>query len=271
MRKLPPVPLAFPGFRGVTRVLILLNLISYAMLLVVRTVYGEAGWQLAKKLALQPTALASGYLWQPFTYSLVHLSLSTTLFELLSLWFLLGFLENLHPSGWVFGLYGASVLGAAATAIGIFGLTHLAGGGDAALLSGCFGGIFGLLAIIGTLHGETEFLLFFTIAIKARYLAAIYALVALAMLFSQEQVYALAQLGGAVAGLLYVWMAPQRGFTFWASESWFSLVNGFYRWKRRRAGRKFEVYMRSQGKTVHVDGYGRPIKDDNPTDKSRWN
>ena len=40
--------------------------------------------------------------------------------------------------------------------------------------------------------------------------------------------------------------------------------------KRRRAARKFEVYMRRQGRTIHLDGYGRPI-DDDPDDKKRWN
>jgi hypothetical protein len=46
--------------------------------------------------------------------------------------------------------------------------------------------------------------------------------------------------------------------------------NGYYRWKRRRAGRKFEVYMKKQGRTVRLDNRGRPI-DDDPNDRSRWN
>ena len=54
------------------------------------------------------------------------------------------------------------------------------------------------------------------------------------------------------------------------SESWYGLRNRYYRWKRRRASRKFEVYMRSQGRTVRFDGQGRPL-DDDPDDKKRWN
>jgi hypothetical protein len=77
-------------------------------------------------------------------------------------------------------------------------------------------------------------------------------------------------LGGALAGLLYIRMAPRRGFSFSLSEKLFALRNGYYRWKRRRAARKFEVYMRRQGRTIHLDGYGRPI-DDDPDDKKRWN
>jgi len=36
--------------------------------------------------------------WQPFTYSFIHVGIVGTLFELLSLWFLAGFLEQLHSS-----------------------------------------------------------------------------------------------------------------------------------------------------------------------------
>jgi hypothetical protein len=132
------------------------------------------------------------------------------------------------------------------------------------------GGIFGLLVAIGALYGDMEFLLFFTIGIKARYLVAVYALISIAMLFGQQRMYAFAQLGGALAGLLYIRLAPRRGVSFAFSEKWYALRNGFYRWKRRRAGRKFEVYMRSQGRTVRFDSQGRPL-DDDPDDTKRWN
>jgi membrane associated rhomboid family serine protease len=202
----------------------------------------------------------------------VHGELGTTFFELLSLWFVAGFLERLHPSRWVMGLYVVSVLGAAAAALLIFEMAGLFGWSVATQpLYGCFGGLFGLMTVIGLIHGDVEFLLFFTFNVKARFLAAIYCLVALAMLFGQQSVYAFAQLGGALAAVLYVWVAPRRGLGTWISESWYKLVNNYYRWKRRRAGRKFEVYMRQQGKTVRVDGYGRRIREDDPQDRSRWN
>jgi hypothetical protein len=120
------------------------------------------------------------------------------------------------------------------------------------------------------LYGETEFLLFFTIGIKAKYMAIIYGLVAIAMLFGAQRLYAFAQLGGALAGWLYLRLASRRGFSFAMSERWYGLRNGYYRWKRRRAARKFEVYMRKQGRTVRFDGQGRQTDEDHD-DKSRWN
>jgi hypothetical protein len=133
------------------------------------------------------------------------------------------------------------------------------------------GGVFGLLIAIGVLYADMQIQMWFLIGIKAKYLAAIYALIALAMLFGDQRTYAFAQLGGAAAALLYIRLAPKRGFSFAVSESLYGLRNRYYRWKRRKASRKFEVYMQKQGRTVRFDGQGRQLDDDNPDDKKRWN
>jgi membrane associated rhomboid family serine protease len=271
MSRIGSSPFSFPDFRGVTRRLIFLNLGAYFLFLLAQMAVPETAATLYKLLAFEPDLFLHGGLWQPFTYSLMHLSLIGTLFELLSLWFLAGFLENLHSSSWVMGLYVASVLGTAAAATAIYAASGTLGYALAEIpLYGCFGGIFGMLVAIGALYGDMEFLLFFTIGIKARYLVAIYGLISIAMLFGEQRMYAFAQLGGALAGWLYIRLAPRRGVHFGFSEQWYGLRNRYYRWKRRHAARKFEVYMRKQGRTVKFDGRGRQI-DDDQDDKKRWN
>jgi membrane associated rhomboid family serine protease len=273
MPRLGSTPLSFPDFRGATRRLVLWNLAAYFLL----ALAGLSGHISAGELALPfefiPGVFPHHALWQPFTYSLVHLSLVGTLLELLSLWFIAGFLENTHTANWVTSLYIVSVLGTAAAAMAIFACSRTLGfSAEVIPLYGCFGGIFGLLVAIGALYGDTQFLLFpLPISIKARYLVAIYALVAVAMLFSEQKMYAFSQLGGALAGLLYIRLAPRRGLSVGLSEWWYGLRNRYYRWKRHRAARKFEVYMRRQGRTVHLDGNGRQIEDEDPNDKKRWN
>jgi len=274
MARYGSTPFSFPEFRGATRRLVLVNLCAYFVLLLLGMALPLQAAGVSSAFTFVPSAFLHGGLWQPITYSLVHPSLIGTLFELLSLWFLAGFLENTHPSGWVLGLYAASVLGTVAAATAIY-LCSAALGFSALQvpLYGCAGGIFGLLVAIGVLYGDMEFLLFFTIGIKARYLVAIYALISIAMLFGDQKMYAFAQLGGALAGFFWVQLAPRRGLSMPAaslSEPWYSFRNKYYRWKRRRTARKFEVYMRKQGRTVRFDGNGRPIHDD-PDDKSRWN
>jgi membrane associated rhomboid family serine protease len=272
MPRIGSTPFAFPEFHGATRRLVLWNLIAYFALLVAGLASKATTEVIAGPFEFTPGLFLHGGLWQPFTYSLVHLTLLGTLFELLSLWFLAGFLEGTHSSNWVMGLYAASVLGTAVAAVAIYECSHTLGFSAGAIsLYGCFGGIFGLLVAIGTLYGDVQFMLFpLPMGIKARYMAAIYALITVAMLFGQQKMYAFAQLGGALAGLFYIHMAPRRGLSLGLSERWYGLRNRYYRWKRRRAARKFEVYMRSQGRTVRFDGQGRQL-DDDPDDKKRWN
>ena len=271
MPRLGSSPFSFPDFSGATRRLILVNLFAFFALLLAQFAFPAGAGQLASLLVFLPKAFLHGALWQPFTYSFIHLGLIGTLFELLSLWFLAGFLEQLHTSSWVTSLYAVSVLGTGAAAIAIYAVSGTLGLPLLEIpLYGCFGGIFGLLVAIGTLYGNMEFLLFFTIGIKARYLAILFALISIAMLFGQQRMYAFSQLGGALAGLLFIRLAPRRGLSFAFSEQWYGRRNRYYRWKRRRAARKFEVYMRSQGRTVRFDGHGKQI-DEDPDDKKRWN
>ncbi|KAA6460244.1 rhomboid family intramembrane serine protease [Acidobacteria bacterium AB60] len=269
MARMSAMQLGLPEFRGATRRLVLVNLIAYFGLLVFDLAH-LAG-PIVRYLAFIPELFLHGYLWQPLTYSFIHTGMLGTLFELLSLWFLVSFLEAYRGASWVTSLYAVSVLGTAISGAVIYDLFDKLGHPmEQSVLTGCMGGIFGLLVAIGVLYGDTEFLMFFLISVKARYLAAIYALIAFASLFGQNRLYAFAQLGGAVAGLLYIRFAPRQGFGFAASEWMYGLRNGYYRWKRRRAGRKFEVYMRKQGRDIRLDSRGRPMQDD-PNDRGRWN
>jgi membrane associated rhomboid family serine protease len=271
MRRIGATPFAFPDFRGATRRLVIANLVAFFVLLLAGFAFSRMTSQVAYMLSMVPQEFLHGWLWQPFTYSLVHVGLVSTLFELLSLWFLAGFLEPFHGDSWTMGIYAVSVLGTALAAVLLY-LGALAMGHpiEGLPLYGCFGGIFGMLMAIGYLYGDVQFMMFFVIGIKARYLAIIYGLISIAMLFSQQRMYAFAQIGGALAGWLYLRVVPRRGFSHLLSERWYGLRNRYYRWKRRRAARKFEVYMRSQGRTVRFDGQGRMI-DEDQEDKTRWN
>ena len=272
MARLGPMSFSFPEFRGATRRLILVNLAAFFVLLLVQLADARFYQSILNHFSFLPQFFFHGEIWQPFTYSLVQVGIGRTLFALLSLWFLAGFLEGNRGDSWVTSLYVISVLGTAVAALVIYVVGNvLRFSLEPTLLNGSFGGTFGLLAVIGAFYGDTEFMLFpLPIGIKARYIAIIYALITVAWLFGEQREYAFAQLGGALAGLLYAKFAPRRGIGFTVSESLYGLRNQYYRWKRRRAGRKFEVYMRKQGRTVRFDSHGRQI-DEDPNDQSRWN
>lgn len=272
MPRIGATQLSFPSFRGATRLLVLVNLVTFFILLILRSTSPDTFQWLVEHGALFPRAFLHGWIWQPLTYSFVQLDISSTLFALLSIWFLAGFLENFHPSDWVLGLYATSIVFTAIAGILICAVALMMGNSiPNAPLFGSFGGIFGMLVVIGVLYGDTEFMLFpLPISIKAKYIAIIYGLVAIAYFFTGSWVYAFAQLGGALGGWLFTRMASKRGVAFAMSEWWYGLRNSFYRNKRRKAAKKFEVYMKEQGRTVRFDGSGRQI-DDDPEDKTRWN
>jgi len=262
--------LAFPDFRGFTRKLILWNLGAFFVLLLLGVASAPAAFTIVSWTALVPPFVLHGRVWQVFTYSFVHSGagdILNTAFQLLSLWFLGSFLESNHGSRWLAEIYFVSALGAGLAAIGLYVVMP----GQGVVLTGCYGGIFGLLIAFGVLYGDLQFMMLpLPMMIKAKYLVAVYLLISLAMLFSSQRAFAFSQLGGALAGYIYIRMAPRRGFAFAGSETFFSWRNNYYRWKRRRAARKFEVYMRKQNKDVHFDKDGRYIDPDKDPNDRRW-
>jgi len=268
-----PISLSLPAFSGVTRKLILANVGVFFALLLLHWLAPRLEDVLLAHLLLEPRAVAHGEIWQLFTYSFVEQGLLAILFGMLTLWFTGSILEPSFGGRWLGELYFSSVIGGAILASAI-SFTHVLGLTPFVATAGAWSGIFGLLVAIAMIFGDQEFLLWFLVRIKAKYMVAIYILIAVALLLKQSDTFnALLQLSGALCGFLYVKFAPRRGLAFGFSERYFGVRNNYYRWKRRRAARKFEVYMRKQNREVHFDKDGRYVDPDelrkNPNDK-RW-
>lgn len=256
--------LNFGEFRGATRNLVLANLAAYFLFALLGLASARGYMLLFGVFALTPATLLHGWLWQLVTYPFLHIGILNTAFELLSLWFLGNFLEAQHGARWLVELFFISAIGAGLASVLMGLLMHNPYGP----LYGCWGAIFGLLIAFGVLYAETEFMMFpLPITIKAKYLVAVYLLIALAMLFSTSRVFALAQLGGALFGYLYIRFAPRRGLTGAGRSQYFDLRNRYYRWKRRQAAKKFEVYMSKQNRDLNA----KNPSDHDPDDRSRWN
>jgi hypothetical protein len=181
-------------------------------------------------------------------------------------------LEEVRGSQWLAELFLSSAVGGAVLGC-LISYTHLFGmQPGAASEAGPFTGIYGMFIAVAVLLGDVEFLLLFIVRIKAKYLVAIYVLINIATLLKASNAFgALMHLSGALVGYFYLRYAPRRGYGFSFSERYFALRNEFYRAKRRRAAKKFEVYMRKQNRDVHFDSNGRYIEpeDQDPNDK-RW-
>lgn len=272
MPRSSPMTMTFPPFEGTARKLVLANLGAFFAIAVLHLLAPGVLLELLRHLALRPAGVAHGEIWQLATYSLVELGILAILFNMLTLWFCGSLLEGAYGSRWLAELYFSAVVGGAliASAIsftGVLGLSPQDGAG------GALAGIFGILIAIAVRFGDLEFS-FIVVRIRARYLVAIYILIDLAVLLKGgDRFGALLELSGVLCGYLYVRYAPRRGMAFGVSEQYFGVRNAYYRYKRRRAARKFEVYMGKQGRTVHFDKEGRYVDPEearkDPKDK-RW-
>jgi membrane associated rhomboid family serine protease len=265
--------MSFPPFAGVVRRLVLANVGVYFGVAVLGWLAPGLAGALVDTLRLQPMAVAQGEVWQLGTYCFLHFGLWEILFTMLTLWFCGSLLEGAYGSRWLKELYFTSAIGGAALASAI-SFTHLLRLNPESFANGAWAGIFGVMIGLAMRMGEQEFLLFFVVSIRAKYMVAIYILIAVAILLKDANGFgALLQLSGALCGWLYVRYAPRRGLAFGFGEQYFGLRNAYYRTKRRRAARKFEVYMGKQGRKVHFDEEGRYVDPDDerkdPNDK-RW-
>lgn len=268
--------LNLPPFSGTTRTLILANLGVFFGLAVLSLLWQAGERVLVGHTALVPALVVRGEIWQLATYSLINPGILGILFGMLTLWFCGSMLEGAYGGRWVGELYGASVIGGALIATAVT-FTHRLGLRPDVGAVGAWAGIFGLLMGIAVRMGDQEFLLWFVVRIRAKYMVGIYILIDLAMLLREsDSLNMLLHLAGALCGFLYVRYAPRRGLAFGVAEGWFGVRNDYYRWKRRRAAKKFEVYMGKQGRKVSFDKDGRYVDPDanakrDPNDKTWMN
>jgi membrane associated rhomboid family serine protease len=223
--------------------------------------------------SLTPALLLRGWLWQLVTYSFLNSGVLHVAFNMLTLWFIGSYLETAKGSRWLLEVYflcaiGGGVIGSALCFTRVFHSSPLS------TTSSADGAIFGLLAAFAVLFGDLEMYMFpLPVAIKAKYLVIVYMLIEVAVLLSGGPPLAcFIVLGGALLGFLFAHRAPRRGMSMAFSEGFFSVRNNYYRWKRRRAARKFEVYMRKQNRDVRFDNEGRYIDPDEKRDPNdrKW-
>jgi len=270
--------LSFPPFtRAVIWLLgintaVFLGLSAFASRAVIQWVYLNLG--LVPEMTVFHFAI-----WQVVTYSFIHVNIWHWFGNMLGIWMFGATFESAWGMRRFLELFFVGVIGAALTTI-VLSFAHILISPDVPTV-GASGGVFAILMAYGMVFGENEIMMIpFPFLIKAKYFVLILIAVTVALAISGGGTTAyLAHLGGLFFGYLYVKFAPGRGIAgrFSLSEWYYGLNNSYYRWKRRRAAKKFEVYMRRhEGRDVHFDEHGNyiPPEDDvrkgNGGDKSGW-
>lgn len=222
-----------------------------------------------KFLELIPSdVVRHGYVWQLVTYSFLHAGLSHWFWNMLGLWMFGSAFEGAWGTRRFLELYFFGVVGAALTTVALSYPNIL--GDPTRPTVGASGGIFAILIAFGMLFGESEIMMIpFPLAMKAKYFVGILIVVTLAFaMMGGGNVAYVAHLGGLFFGWLYVRRGPKAAMVnanF--SERYYGLRNSYYRWKRRRAAKKFEVYMSKHDRQVHFDEHGNYVPPDDETRK----
>jgi membrane associated rhomboid family serine protease len=227
---------------------------------------------------LTPVNVVHGWIWQLGTYSVLHAGVMHLLGNMIGLWMFGSAIESAWGTRRFLELYWLGVVGAALTTVAL-SYTHLLGDPTRATI-GASGGVFAILIAFGMLFGENEIMLIpFPFLIKAKYFIGILIVVTLAFAMAGGgNVAYVAHLGGLLFGYLYTRRGPKPALVnVGFAERYYGMRNSYYRWKRRRAAKKFEVYMSTKhDRQVHFDEHGNYIPpDDDPNkgnggSKSGW-
>jgi membrane associated rhomboid family serine protease len=250
--------LGFPPFTRAVKWLLLINAGIFLLLVVLRLASPQLRGDLLLFGGLIPVAVTHGWVWQLVTYSFLHAGLFHLLFNMLALWMFGSQFESDWGARQFLEFYFFCVVGAALVTIAV-AYTRILGMSPTTVTIGSSGGIYGILAAFGILYGDREIFLFpFPFTIKARYFVIGLIFIAVVGALSEAGGIAnMAHLGGLLFGYVYVRFLPRRGLGFATSEHYYGLRNAYYRWKRRRAGKKFEVYMRKHSRSDDdFDEYG---------------
>jgi membrane associated rhomboid family serine protease len=273
--------LSFPPFTKAVKWLVLANAAVFFLLTLLEATTPGFFSVARFVLALVPLQVTHGWIWQLATYSFVHAGIFHILFNMLALWMFGAQLEMDWGQKKFLEFYFFCVAGAALTTIAV-SYSGLGGVTPATMTLGASGGVFGILMAFGLIYGNQEIMLFpIPFSIRAKYFVAGIAFIELISAIrsaapsrGQDIAYA-AHLGGLLFGFLYVKFLSRRGVAAGATERYFGLRNSYFRWKRRRAARKFEVYMRKHNRTVTFDEQGNYIPPEdadkrNGDSKSGW-
>ena len=272
--------LSFPPFTKAVKWLILVNAGVFLFTTLLQAFAPSWAEVVGVVLALMPQLVVHGWLWQLVTYSFLHVGIFHIVFNMLWLWMFGAQLETAWGRKKFLEFYFFCVVGAALTTIAI-SYTSLGGIRPTTSTVGASGAIFGILMAFGMIYGDQEIMLFpFPFSIRAKYFVAGIGFIELISAINAAApghggaIAYFAHLGGLLFGFLYVKFVPRKGFAMGASERYFGLRNSYYRWKRRRAARKFEVYMRQHDRNVKFDEHGNYVPDDpdkkNGGSKSGW-
>ncbi len=264
--------MGFPPFRGAVRQIVLASLAIYIGILLLMSFAQPTGQLVLALGMLSPEAIRHGWLWQFVTYAFMYVDPLNFVMSLLGVYFLGSAVEERIGAARFYSLFFFSVILSAIAGFALSFIPRIAqgqayGSGAAAnailMVFYLFNRGAPIMLFPIPIQIPVKWIVLFTSAIEVAYL----------LLNHFALLFCVLLLG---LGVGYVWylIFAGRKVSLGLSERYFGIRNGYYRWKRRRAARKFEVYMSKHDRKVTFDENGNyiPPEDDkkNGGGKSGW-
>lgn len=257
--------MGFPPFRGAVRQIVIASVAIYVVILLLVAFAPVQGHTLLEYGVLSPAHIRQGWLWQFATYAFMYVDPLDFVLSVLGIYFLGVAVEDRIGRGGFYNLFFTTTIvsGAAGYALS---LTHVIAQGGA---YGCGAAVNAILMIFYLQNRNAPLMLFpLPIQISAKWIVIGTAAIegAYLLLYHFALFYCVLLLGLG-AGYLWYMIFAGRKASLGISERFYGLRNSYYRWKRRRAARKFEVYMRKHDRTVSFDEHGNYIPPDDDNNK----
>jgi membrane associated rhomboid family serine protease len=259
--------MGLPPFRGAVKQIILASTAIYIVLLLLLSFAPNVGNSVFVLGVLQPQRIHEGWLWQFVTYAFMYQDPLDFVLSLVGIYFIGGAVEDQIGWGRFYGLFFGSVIFAGVVGYGL-SLTGVIAQG-AAMGSGAAADA---ILMVFYLFNRNAPIMLFPIPIQIPVKWIVVGIAALEIAYLLLYHFAL-QFCVILLGLLggYVWFAifARRRVSPGLSERLYGMRNAYYRWKRRRAARKFQVYMRKHDRNVYFDEYGNYKPPDDKRDDGR--
>jgi membrane associated rhomboid family serine protease len=265
--------MGLPPFRGAVRQIIIASVAIYVVILLLMSFAPAAGQALLALGVLDPTYIRHGWIWQFVTYAFIYVDPLNFVFSLVGIYFLGSAVEERIGSAPFYRLFFGSIIlsaiaGFALSLTGVLAQGAAFGSGAAAnailMVFYLFNRGAPIMLFPIPIQIPVKWIVLFTAAIETAYL-----------LLGHFALFYFMLLLGLGAGYLWYLAFFTRGASIGVSERYYGLRNSYYRWKRRRAARKFEVYMRQHDQNVKFDEYGNYLPPEqerkkNGESKSGW-
>ena len=259
--------MGFPSFRGAVREIILASVAIYIVILLLMSFAAGTGQKVLEFGVLLPDHVLHGWLWQFVTYPFIYVDPLDFALSLLGIYFLGSAVEDRIGYGSFYSLFFGSVVFSGVVGFAL-SFTHVIAQGPA-LGSGVAANA--ILMIFYLFNRDSPILLFpLPIRIPVKWIVLFVVAIEVAyLLLSHFSLFYCVSLLGLGSGYLWYLAFARRRISLGVSEWMYGLRNSYHRWKRRRAAKKFEVYMRQHDRDVHFDEHGNYIPPDDGPKKGK--